>query len=191
MRTSFLTLAAVLAATTLQAEPMTGKAAKKQLFTIKRTEVAVRDHPALTETDAAVLQQVGAQQAYYAAIAFSPDEGLASEATVAGTNFHDTAAAEAFALKACNALRKDGSAECAIAAVVLPKGWEERDLQLSVSATAMLRGDYRKGKGPKALAISPSTGQWAVETGDDAGDAALAACAQQAQTDDCTVVVAD
>ena len=71
------------------------------------------------------------------------------------------------------------------------EGWEPRALQLSADATDDLRRSYRKGKGPKALAVSPSTGVWTIARGDGAAAAAVQECQAQSGADDCQVAVAD
>lgn len=184
MKTALAVILATLFATPALAEPVTGKAARKALFSLKGASVQMRADSGLSEQDQTVLAGVGAQQPYYGAIAISPDEGLLSEATVAAANYHDTAAAEAAALADCNA-KKTGSAPCVIAALILPESHEPRPLQLSVDATAALRKDYPAKNG--ALAISAQTGAWGIGVGTEA---ALAACSGKGATD-CAVVVQD
>jgi hypothetical protein len=67
--------------------------------------------PALTEADIATLDQINQvqPQPYYAALALSPDAGLASEFTALAANYHDEENARAAALAACEANR-DGRA---------------------------------------------------------------------------------
>ncbi|KAJ54455.1 hypothetical protein ACMU_17250 [Actibacterium mucosum KCTC 23349] len=173
------------------ADPVTGKEARKLVFSPKGAEVEVLDVEFLTDQDRAILQQVGQQQSYYAAIAASPSEGLMSNSLIAAAKYHDVDTAAAKAIEGCNERRNDGSDSCVVVAYVRPKAWEARDLQLSVDATNGLRKEYRKGKGPKALAIAPSTGEWAIAKGDDATEAALADCAAGSGATDCAVVVAD
>jgi len=184
---TLLVLALMLgAATGALADPITGKEAKRLLFSPKGVEALARPEAGLSKQDQAVLASVAGTQPYYGAIAVSPDEGLMSEATVAAANFHDTAAAEVVALAECNA-KKTGAAACVIAALLLPKGWEPRDILLSQDATAGFRADYA-GKGA-ALAVSAGTGAWGIGPGPDA---ALAACAgAEAAVEDCAVLIAD
>jgi hypothetical protein len=63
--------------------------------------------PALTEADIATLDQINQvqPQPYYAALALSPDAGLASEFTALAANYHDEENARAAALAACEANR--------------------------------------------------------------------------------------
>ncbi|MBN2905941.1 MAG: 5-aminolevulic acid synthase [Rhodobacteraceae bacterium] len=171
------------------AEPVSGKAARELVFKSDAVEVVIAPVPGLSEQDIAALRFAAAQQPYYSAIAMAPSEGLLSEATLAAQNFHDPDAARAAALRGCDSARK-GGAPCVIAAEIRPEGWQPRALSLSAAATEALQEDYGRGRGEKALAISPGTGKWAVQKGADAGPAALAACATQGATD-CQLAVAD
>lgn len=165
-----------------EADVVDGKAAKAALFPAVVAEVEILAAAGLPKDQAAALEMVGGQQPYYGAIAISPDDGLMSEATVAAANYHDTDAASAAALADCNA-KKTGKTDCVIAALIRPKGWEKRDLQLSSDASAGFTADYKQG----ALAISALTGAWGI--GADA-DAAVKDCASKNdQTKDCAVVI--
>lgn len=172
------------------AETLSGKAARDQMFAPGKAEVAITDTGVLSDDDRAIVQQIAQTQPYYGAVAIAPDEGLASEASVAAANFHDVEAASAFALRGCNDRRKGGAA-CVIVAQIRPSGWEARGLQLSTDATTALSKDYRKAGKSRALAISPATGKWAIAGGSGAAATAVRDCAAQAGSDDCTVVVAD
>ena len=171
------------------ADVLTGKAAKKALFSGDAIAVQVMKQSFLIDNQAEILGSVAVQQPYYGAIAVSPDEGLMSEATIAAANYHSVEAASVAALSGCDAVRK-GDAPCVIVASVRPKGWEARPIQMSADATAAFRKDYG-GKGA-ALAVSASTGTWGMAKGDNAAAAAVAACAAK-MTDikDCSVIVAD
>ena len=169
------------------AEPLTGKAAAKLMYPAEGSAVEMQSQEGLSAQDTAALTLVGTGQPYYGAIAISPAEGLMVEATVASVNYHDTDAAQAAALKGCEAKRK-GEAACAVVALIRPEGWEARDLQLSSDATAAVQGDYTA---PGALAISGSTGMFGLAKGTDAGAAAVAACEEKAKAGDCVVAVAD
>ncbi|MDG4647604.1 5-aminolevulic acid synthase [Roseibacterium sp. SDUM158017] len=142
--------------------------------------------PALSEADLATLDQINRvqPQPYYAALAIAPDAGLASEMTALAANYHDEANARTAALDACEARRDEQGAPCIVALVIRPEGWEPgRPLQLSSQATAALRDEYRAlPRRNRAMAISPSTGQWAVGEG---RPAAIEACGAP----DCVVVV--
>ena len=171
-----------------QAEALTGKVAKRGLVQAGAVAVEVLPLAFLSEADRAILEQVGQMQPWYTAIAMSPDEGLAVEATVAAANFHDTDAASSVALAECEAKRK-GAAPCAVVALVRPEGWAPGGFQLSSAATEGFRTDYLKARGPRALAVSAFTGQWAIGAG---ADAALVLCAAKpGNPADCAVVVQD
>ena len=93
------------------------------------------------------------------------------------------------ALAGCDAARK-GNAPCVIVALVRPKGWEARPIQMSADATEAFRKNYG-GRGA-ALAVSASTGTWGMAKGDNAAVAAIAACAAKlTDVKDCSVIVAD
>lgn len=187
-----LTLSAIVAFGLVQsasADVLTGKAAKKALFLSDKLEVQVLKQPFLSDGQAKILGSVATQQPYYGAIAVSPDEGLMSEATVAAANYHSVEAATVAALAGCDAASK-GEAPCVIVAIVQPKGWEARPIQLSTDATSAFRKDYG-GKGA-ALAVSAGTGTWGMAKGADAAASAIAACgAKLSGENDCTVIVAD
>lgn len=189
---AILSLAAVAPA---GADPVSGASAQRQLFSAKGALVKVFNLPMLSEQDKMVIGELGKQQKYYGAIAISPDEGLMSEPTLAAANYHSIPPAETAARAACDKRRKRGTARCVIAAHILPPGYDRpRALQLSADATAGLARSYGKGSGPKALAISPLTGQWAMARGQGAGAAAVAECnrtATQNGARDCAVAVAD
>ena len=171
------------------AEPISGKEAKKLMFSPKGVEVLLLPVEGLTPEHAALLGQVVKDYAYYAAAAIAPDEVfLESEATTLVANHHSVEAASAAALEGCNKLRKGGAA-CAVAAVVQPKKWQARGLQLSAEGTAALKDDYSK-KGERAMAISAQTGFFALASGAGAQAAAVAACSEKGASD-CFVAVAD
>lgn len=162
---------------------VTGDAAAGGLYDPKAAEVEMTDG-LLPKDQTKVLKMVARDQLYYAAIAISPDEGLMSEATVAAANYHSVEAASVAALAECNA-KKKGAADCAIAAVVRPEGWQAGGVQLSSDATAGFQSAYDAG----AMAISPATGSWGIGA-DDA--AAVAACTERnPAATDCAVVIKD
>ena len=171
------------------AEVLTGKAAKKALFSGADVAVQVMKQAFLVDNQAEVLGTVAAQQPYYGAIAVSPDEGLMSEATIAAANYHSVEAASVAALAGCDAARK-GEVPCVIVALVRPKGWEVRPVQMSSEATTAFRKDYA-GKGG-ALAVSAATGTWGMAKGANAAAAAVTACASKLTgANDCIVIIAD
>jgi hypothetical protein len=171
------------------AEPITIREAKKQLFSPKRSEVEMIAHDFLSPENSALLEQVAQGYAYYAAVAVAPDdELLKSEATMLVANHHSAEAASVAALAGCDAARKSKT-PCEVVALVKPRKWEARDVQLSLEATLALDSDYGR-KGPRALAISPTTGFFGLGQGDGAGQTATAVCSEKG-ADDCIVVVAD
>lgn len=173
------------------AEPLGGKEARKLMFSVKGAQVDVMDEDFLSDSDRDILTQVGAAQFYYGAIAMSPSEGLMSQSLVAAANFHDVENARTVALEGCNERRESGSKKCVVVAEIRPKGYESRDLELSVGATEALGKDYRKGRGSKALAVSASTGKYSVSKGEEASEEAILACEALSSAEDCTIVVQD
>lgn len=182
-----------LAPVTATAQSVNGATARAPLFDVNGVSVRVFNLQTLSEQDQRVIGEVARQQKYYGAVAISPDEGLMSEATLAAANHHAVAPAERQALAACDAVRRPGSAPCVIAAHILPAGHTARALQLSVEATAAFRTSWR-GAGPRAMALSPATGEWSIVRGAGARDAALDACNRKAQPKgalDCLVAIAE
>jgi hypothetical protein len=180
---------AALSAGLAAAEPISAKEARKMLFSPKGAEVEMIAYPFLSAADSALLQQVAQSYTYYAAVAVAPgEELLKSEATILVANYHSSEAASDAALAGCNAVRKSEE-PCEIVALVRPEKWEGRDFQLSAEGTQALRSDYGRF-GPRAMAISVTTGFFGLGKGDAAGDAALAACTEKGATD-CAVVVTD
>lgn len=171
------------------AEPMSGKDAAKLVFSPKEAEVEMQPVAGLAPESAALLQQVVKDYAYYAAVAIAPDEDiLKSEATMLVANHNSAEAASAAALAGCDKARNGGAA-CVVAAIVRPKNWQARALQLSVEGTVALKNDYGK-KGERAMATSAETGFFALAQGAGAQAAALKACADKGATD-CVISVAD
>ena len=185
----WMTAVVVGLASAASGDVVTGKGAKKALFAATGVSVQVMKQAFLADDQAQILASVAREQPYYGAIAVSPDEGLMSEATIAAADYHSESAAAAAALAGCDAARK-GATNCVIVAVVRPKGWEARPLQLSSTATAAFRKDYA-GKGG-ALAVSAGTGTWGMAKGDNAADAAVTACAAKLSgPNDCSLVIVD
>lgn len=181
------------------AEPVNYKAAKKLLFPAKKTTYQLLTQDFLSAADVETIKLMATLDApeyrlvYYAAIAVSPDAGLMATASQASKGHHNINAAETAAKAACDALRK-GDAPCVIVARILPDGWEPRALQLSEPATVAVAKDYRRGRKPKAMAISPSTGEFSVAKGEAAASVALIECntkASQKGASDCEIVIAD
>ncbi len=185
-------LAALMAGPTLAQDVVNGATARGLLFNATRVEVAVSAQSFLSEGELDILRNIAAENVpYYGAIAVSPDDGLATEATTARGNYHDAAAASAAVLADCNAKRSRGSQPCVVVVQVRPRGWQARPLQLSAGATAAFNGEYRRGQGEKAFAISPSTGGFGVGRGAGAAASATASCNAAGGANDCRIVVAD
>ncbi len=171
------------------AEPISGKDAKKMVFSAKGAEVEMLPVDGLSAENAALLLQVIQDYAYYAAVAIAPDEELLkSEATILVANHHSAEAAAAAALEGCNKARL-GEKDCVLVGLVRPKKWEQRALQLSVEGTVALKNDYGK-KGERAMAISAKTGFFGLGNGENAQALATKACTDKG-ADDCEVAVAD
>jgi hypothetical protein len=179
----------------VSAQTFTTDQAEDLIFGTRGSAIAVSG--ALSATDQEIVkktlelleQQINGPVKYYAAIAYSPDEGLLTEALQSAMNYHSIAAADAAAIAACNAARTAGTAPCQIAARVLPRGYEQRALSVSYDASAAFTKAYRRAKGPKAFAISDSTGAYAIGAG---AEAAVAACQAGPQAPgDCRVVIVD
>lgn len=171
------------------AEPVNGKDAAKQVFSPKGVQVEMLPVAGLSPESAALLQQVVKDYAYYAAVAIAPNEELLkSEATMLVANHHSAEAAAAAALAGCDKVRQ-GGAPCVIAAIVRPKNWQARALQLSVEGTIALKNDYGR-KGERAMATSAQTGFFALARGAGAQESAIKACNDKGATD-CAIAVAD
>ncbi|MBN8291746.1 5-aminolevulic acid synthase [Rhodobacter sp. NTK016B] len=181
---------ATLLASAATADPVPSRTAQAMVFPAGQIEVARYDLPGLSEQEIAALMTVARSQPFYAAVAYAPDAGIMSDPTVMAANYHSPDAARAAALSGCNA-RRDGGSACTLALEVRPAGWEERALMLSSDATTGFTTDFAAASAPRALAISPSTGQWGIGTGRDAGSDAVAACIGGAEVSDCEVVIAD
>lgn len=197
-----LVMAGILAVSTsaagaLSAAPIDGAAARQQLFPLGSGTLQVS--ASLGAEDAATIrrlvpmlaQQMGGSVGYYSAIAFAPADGLVSESLQSAVKFHSPEAADAAALKACEAAKSASAGRCTVAARIAPKGYGPRDLTLSEAATDGFIGQYLTASGRRALAASAATGEWAVATGPDAGPRAVAECNKAAGTADCSVKIAD
>lgn len=192
---SLASLALLALATVAEAQTVSGREAEKMLFGTRGSAIAVSgalgatDQAIVTKTIELLEQQINGPVKYYAAIAYSPDEGLLTEALQVAMNYHSIAGADAAAIAACNGLRGAGTAPCQVAARVVPRGYEARPFTLSYDATAAVAKAYRRAKSPKALAVSEASGAYAIGPGPEA---ALAACrADRRGGGDCRVVVAD
>ncbi len=169
--------------------------ARKALHSTRGYDVQVSGE--LSKQDAATVkaiiplmsEQLRQPIRYFAAIAYSPTDGLVHDSLQAAMNYHTLEAAAAAALAACQPLRSTGAAPCRVAAQVVPKKFRPGGLSLSLDATAAFDKVYRKAKAPKAFAISRGTGGWGIGTSDAA---AIAACATNTGgANDCTVAIRD
>jgi hypothetical protein len=179
------------------AEPVSEREARGLLFGVRGESIAYSS--ALTEAERGIVaevirlseEQMRQPLYYYAAIAYAPDEGLVSGSLQSAINHHGVEAADRAALAAC-AAAKTVAGPCRIAARVLPRRYEPRALELSLGATTVFEETYRRERAPKAMAISPATGQYAVARGADAAEAARARCnAGTEGVQDCRIVIAD
>lgn len=173
------------AATAASAEVPGAREAWRLMFGTRGAVSAVSDAIPLSASDRDIIERLGPTQKYYGAIAFSPEEGLISEATVAAANHHSVGVARGLALAECDAKRAAGTAPCVIAADIVPRRYQPgQPLELSLDATLSLGNDFRNAPTPRAFAISPQTGLWGIGRSDAE---AIAACSVQ----DCKVVVRD
>ena len=210
MRVSIVgAICAAFVAGVAMAEPIPEKEASRFLFSASGMAVALNPDSGLEEgqigtIEAILLQLEGAAGAnYYGAVVVSPAffEMMATDPAGAATSgllqvaerCHSVQAAANVAMRACETARQSGQPRCVIAAQILPKKYKPQPLQLSRGATEAMK-DYRKGRGAKALAVSPSTTAWAIGRGEAAAITALTACnaaAQEFKQQDCAVVIED
>ena len=193
-----LKIASVLVAMALAApaaaEVMSGAEAKSALFSTRGNTIQVsgklskRDQTIVRRIVPLMAKQLRQPVRYYAAIAYSPDDGLVHEALQAAMNFHTPQAADRAAVAACNKLKSRSAQGCRVAARVVPKGYKPRPLTLSVDATAGFTSAYQKAKAPKFLAISRKTGNWSIGRTEQA---ALGACERSGRPGDCEIVIRD
>ncbi len=191
------------------AAPVSETEARKLLFPVLGADLVVRPDSGLDATQLAIveaiLKQMRSEAAanYYGAVAVSPaffdlmtqDPGQAALSGLLqiSERFHGVQSAGEAAMAACDKARRSGQARCTVAALVLPKKWTSQPLQMSVGATEAFR-DYRKGDGPKAFAISPSTTAFAAARGTTAAAVALDRCNAAATpmgAADCEIVIED
>jgi len=173
------------------AQTLTERQARDQVASPRGVDVRVADLPFLTGDMRRQIAQAAEEFPYYAALVLSPGDPQANQSGVAMVNYHSPEAATRAALEACNKRRTTG-AECVVVAQVLPRRYQGGRLTLSREATEALRDDFRRMDSPKALAISPDTGQFGFARGD--GSRALADCNAKAAEQgarDCRIVVAD
>lgn len=195
MRTPIAIMAGCIALLTLplNAQTVNEKEARKQLFSVKGHSVQIPKHSFIGDDEEKLLRQIAETQYYYGAVAVPPSEGLFSEAAFAAANFHSIPAAEAEALKNCEAKRK-GGAPCTIVLRIFPRKWSQQPLMMSRDATEGFEKEYKRAKDPKAFAISPSTGAWSSFEGEGAEVFSVARCNDKAKprgAADCLIVIKD
>ena len=195
MRVLNIVILSLVLAVPAWAEVIDTKAARKLLFPTKGQGTQLAD--ALTDSERATIvaliplmeQQLRSPVKFYSSIAYSPDQGLVSDALQGAFNFHTTDAADTAAIAACNKARKKGSRPCRLAARIVPRKYKTRDLTLSYDATEAFNRLFRREKTPKSFAISGVSGAWGVGKTDAA---AIASCEKDAAgAGDCQVVIRD
>ena len=163
MRAVIFLLTLALAAPAV-AEVADTATARKALYPVKGYELRISE--GLSPEDAATVRAIVPLMAeqlrqpvrYYGAIAWSPEDGLVHESLQAAMNYHAPDAAAVAAVRACMGLRSKGADSCAVAALLLPKGWKPRDVLLSVDATAVFHKSFLRAPAPKSFAVSRETG---------------------------------
>lgn len=189
-----LLLASLALATPVSAQVLNESAAAKALFPTRGHTVqlsgslSAMERKIVTGIIPLMAEQLRQPVRYYAAIAWSPDDGLVHDSIQAAMNYHSPGAAATAAVAACNKLKSRGAQTCKVAAQIVPKGYRPRELSLSVDATAAFNRSYRKKKGSKAFATSRSTGAWAIGGSDSA---AISACENAGSRGDCEIVIRD
>ncbi|MBV7379547.1 hypothetical protein [Maritimibacter dapengensis] len=189
---------AILTALPVAADPMNSDAARKQLFSAKDMILhpmgldafgngmkrAVRLTLDQMKSRGQMLKFLEAGYGYYGAVAF-PTNGNGEEPPTIISQLNSPGAAQQAAINACQSA--NGST-CAVAALLLPKGYSNRDLMLSQAATAKVVNQWDEGTLPKYLAFSPSTNSWGIAKGPGAS-ARMAV--ESCKRSDCVVAIAD
>ncbi|MXQ07046.1 5-aminolevulic acid synthase [Alphaproteobacteria bacterium GH1-50] len=151
-------------------------------------QLSERDRATVRALIPVMSKEMGQDIGYYSSIAYAPDEGLISEALQGAMNYHSPAASDRAALAACDRARKGGR-PCALAGRVVPKNFAPAPFTMSHGATEAFERDYRRQRGAKSFAISPSGGTWGIGRSDAE---AVAECRSAGQgAGDCTVVIRD
>ena len=188
---AFAALALALSAEPSVAQTLTESQARAQVAAPRGVDVRVAELPGLDGAQLRQLEQAAAQYPYYAAFVVAPGDPQANQSGLTVVNMHSPEEATRSALAACEQRRTTG-APCIVLAQTFPRRYEPGQLTLSREATEALRGEFRQMDSPKALAISPSTGQFGFARGD--GARAMADCnakASEQGAQDCRIVVAD
>lgn len=189
-----LIIAMLLLSGPVGAQVLDERGAKAALFPVRGHVVQVssklseRDQGTVRALVPLMAEQLRQPVRYYAAIAYSPKDGLAHASIQAAMNYHSIEASSNAAIAACNGLRSKGAPSCELAARMVPKRYKPQALTLSIDATAAFEKAYRKAKSPKAFAISKTSGSWGIGISDEA---ALAACEGNRRARDCEIVIRD
>ena len=175
-------------------EVLSEREARRALFSERGHQIQMVDglsaleRKIVTEIIPLMAEQLRQPVRYYAAIAYSPDDGMVHDSIQAAMNFHTPEAAGNAAVRACNALKSRSAKSCRVAAFVVPKRYKSRELTLSIDATVGFDRTYRRAAAPKAFAISKTSGSWGVGSTDEA---ARASCEKTGQSGDCEIVIRD
>lgn len=167
MRSLMILLSLVLAGPGM-AQTVTGAQAAQQVFAFDTKAIQIsaalndKDHHTIKALIPLMEQQMQGSISYYSSIAYAPDQGLVSDALQGAFNHHSPRAADQAALRACTAAKPRGAGACRIAARILPRGFQNRALSLSATATRALQAQFLKLPAPRVFAISPSTGAWGL-----------------------------
>lgn len=192
-----LALAALAAPPALAQDVFDARAAGRLLFNERRAELVAHPQPSVDPRLMALFEDRRQAAAfldhvpYYGAIAVSPDQGLVEDAIVAVGNHHSFDSAATVALGRCEAQRPADTRACVIVAEIRPRRWRGRALQLSAGATAVFRREYRRARGERAFAISPTSGGYGIGQGAGAAASAVAACNAAGGVADCRVAISD
>jgi hypothetical protein len=182
---------ATLAGPHAAAQTLTEAQARDQVASPRGSRILVADLDFLNDQAKRQIEAAAEQFPYYAALVLSPGDPAENQSGLTVANYHSPQVATEIALSTCNARRTSG-APCVVVAQVVPRRYEPGRLTLSKEATEALRGEFRRLDSPKAFAISPGTGRYAMARGD--GTRALSACnarAAEAGEADCRIVVFD
>lgn len=206
MRVKFGTLALIaglVAGGIAQAAPLDGRGARDLLFSPKGLVFQPIAPQGLAPAE---LAKIEAQQddwgkairmkafelagySYYGAAAAPVGVELKLEMLTVVHGLHSPAAAQQAALTQC---ATQNETDCTLFGLFLPKKYKDQPFSLSANATAGYDDNFRKGQGPRYLAISPSTQAFAIVKGPGGGPLALETCNKNtAGAEDCEIAVAD
>lgn len=183
---------------TAHADPVTSQTAKGQLFSPDRMILhpmdlgafqgqmrkTVKDTVDQLKSNSQMRKFIEAGYGYYGAIAF-PVNGTGNEPPVIMSQLNSPGAAQRSAIEACVA---NFGGTCAVAALLLPRGYSSRDFTLSQAATTRVVKTWNEGAMPKFLAYSPTTNAWGIAKGPGAS---ARAAVESCKRPDCVVAIAD